>query len=156
MKLSTGCLLALAPVSDAKKRGKKNKENDHMVILSEQERNIWGEHCLYEQSEDGILTITTTKGLNEVTSCHRQLGCRDGYTLARKIDSIDGLQDCWSCEDDGKPESWGPGFSCNNHYDHNSVKFKYRIRLTNSTTLPIICIVYTLAQCESHFSAEKY
>ena len=131
MKLSTGCLLALASVSDAKKRGKKNKENDHMVILSDQERNIWGEHCLYEQNEDGILTITTTKGLNEVASCHRQLGCRDGYTLARKIASIVGLQDCFGCEDDDNtnhPEYYS--YHCSSNYDHNALKLKYRIRLT--------------------------
>ena len=36
---------------------------------------------------------TLTKGLNEVANCHRQLGCRDGYTLARNIASIEGLQD---------------------------------------------------------------
>ena len=44
--------------------------------------------------------MTTTIGLNEVASCHRQLGCRDGYTLARNIVSIDGLQDCQGCQDD--------------------------------------------------------
>ena len=132
MKLSTSCLLALASVSDAKKGGKKNKENYHHVIVSGKER-AFGEHCLAEQNEDGILTMTTTIGLNEVASCHRQLGCRDGYTLARKIDSIDGLQDCWGCQDDGGWKPTGPqpssGWHCNNNYDHNSFKFKYRMRL---------------------------
>ena len=121
MKLSTSCLLALASVSNAKKGGKKNKENYHHVIVSGKER-AFGEHCLAEQNEDGILTMTTTIGLNEVASCHRQLGCRDGYTLARNIASIDGLQDCYGCELD-------MGWSCNNNFDHNSFKFKYRIRL---------------------------
>ena len=79
-------------MSDAKKGGKKNTENDHMVIVSSKER-AFGDHCLVEQNEDGILTMTTTIGPNEVASCHRQLGCRDGYTLARKIVSINGLQD---------------------------------------------------------------
>ena len=126
MKLSTSCLLALASVSDAKKGGKKNKENYHHVIVSGKER-AFGEHCLAEQNEDGILTMTTTIGLNEVASCHRQLGCRDGYTLARKIVSIDGLQDCWGCEDDDET-----GWSCNNNFDHNSFKFKYRMRLAKN------------------------
>ena len=119
MKLSASYLLALASVSDAQ------KENDHMVIISgENERNVYGEHCIAEQNQDGILTITTTKGLNEVASCHRQLGCRDGYTLARNIASIDGLQDCYGCEDDDNT-----GFLCHSNYDHNALKFKYRIRL---------------------------
>ena len=121
MKLSKSCLLALASVSSAKKGGKKNKENDHHVIVSGKER-AFGEHCLAEQNEDGILTMTTTIGLNEVASCHRQLGCRDGYTLARNIASIDGLNDCYGCELD-------MGWSCNSNYEHNSFKFKYRIRL---------------------------
>ena len=134
MKLSTGYLLALASLSDAEKEG--NKENGNMVIVSEKEGNIWGEHCLYEQNEDGILTITTTKGLNEVASCHRQLGCRDGYTLARKIASIVGLQDCFGCEDDDNtnhPEYYS--YHCSSNYDHNALKLKYRIR---STTRSII------------------
>ena len=134
MKLSTGYLLALASLSDAEKEG--NKQNGNMVIVSEKERNIWGEHCLYEQNEDGILTITTTKGLNEVASCHRQLGCRDGYTLARKIASIVGLQDCFGCEDDDNtnhPEYYS--YHCSSNYDHNALKLKYRIR---STTRSII------------------
>ena len=122
MKLSTGYLLALASVSEAKKGGKNNKENEHFVIVSGKER-AFGEHCLAEQNEDGILTMTTTIGLNEVASCHRQLGCRDGYTLARYIASIDGLQDCSGCEDEAG--AW----SCGNNYDHNSFKFKYRKRL---------------------------
>ena len=99
MKLSASYLLALASVSDAKKGGKKNKENYHHVIVSGKDR-AFGEHCIAEQNEDGILTMTTTIGLNEVASCHRQLGCRDGYTLARNIVSIDGLQDCQGCQDD--------------------------------------------------------
>ena len=123
MKLSTSYLLALASAS---KGGKKNAANDHMVIISRKER-AFGDHCLAEQNEDGTLTMTTTIGLNEVTSCHRQLGCRDGYTLARKIVSIDGLQDCWGCEDDDET-----GWSCNNNFDHNSFKFKYRMRLTKN------------------------
>ena len=118
MRLSSGYLLALASVSNADK----NRENE--VIFSGNERNVWGEHCIAEQNEDGILTITTTKGLNEVTSCHRQLGCRDGYTLVRKIISIEGLQDCMSCELD-EPGPWGPGLSCSDNFDHNAVKFKY-------------------------------
>ena len=125
MKLSSGYLLALASANDAGKGGKKNKENDHFVIVSGKER-AFGEHCLAEQNEDGILTMTTTKGLNEVASCHRQLGCRDGYTLARKIVSIDGLQDCLGCEDNDET-----GWNCNFNYDHNSFKFKYRKRLRN-------------------------
>ena len=132
MKLSTGYLLALASVSEAKKGGKNNTENEHFVIVSGKER-AFGEHCLAEQNEDGILTMTTTIGLNEVASCHRQLGCRDGYTLARKIVSIDGLQDCWGCQDDDGWKATGPqpssGWLCNNNYDHNSFKFKYRMRL---------------------------
>ena len=67
---------------------------------------------------------TLTKGLNEVANCHRQLGCRDGYTLARNIASIEGLQDCYGCEDDDNS-----GFLCHSNYDHNSLKFKYRMRL---------------------------
>ena len=125
MKLNTSFLFALASVSDAKKGGKKNKEKEHWVIVSGKER-AFGEHCLAEQNEDGILTMTTTIGLNEVASCHRQLGCRDGYTLHRNIASINGLQDCWGCEDD---DETGP--LCHNNYDHNSFKFKYRIRLPN-------------------------
>ena len=125
MKLSSGYLLALVSANDAKKGGKKNKENDHFVIVSGKER-AFGEHCLAEQNEDGILTMTTTKGLNEVASCHRQLGCRDGYTLARKIVSIDGLQDCMGCEDNDET-----GWKCNLNYHHNSFKFKYRKRLQN-------------------------
>ena len=125
MKLSTGYLLALASVSEAKKRGKDNKENEHFVIVSGKER-AFGEHCLAEQNEDGILTMTTTIGLNEVTSCHRQLGCRDGYTLARKIASIKGLQDCWGCDD---YKLSGNGWYCSRNYDRNSFKFKYRIWL---------------------------
>ena len=124
MKLSTGYLLALASVSEAKKGGKNNKENEHFVIVSGKER-AFGEHCLAEQNEDGILTMTTTKGLNEVTSCHRQLGCRDGYTLARRITSIKGLQDCWGCFE----RHDGLGWHCENNYDRNSFKFKYRIWL---------------------------
>ena len=59
MKLSTGYLLALASVSDAQA----DKENDYMVIISgDDERNVYGEHCIAEQNQDGILTITTTKG----------------------------------------------------------------------------------------------
>ena len=123
MKLSTSYLLALVSAS---KGGKKNAANDHMVIVSGKER-AFGDHCLAEQNEDGILTMTTTIGLNEVASCHRRLGCRDGYTLARKIVSIDGLQDCWGCEDDDET-----GWSCNNNFDHNSFKFKYRMRLTKN------------------------
>ena len=123
MKLSTGYLLALASVSEAKKGGKNNKENEHFVIVSGKQR-AFGEHCLAEQNEDGILTMTTTKGLNEVTSCHRQLGCRDGYTLARKISSIK-LHDCWQCYDDDD----GNGWHCYKNYDRNSFKFKYRIWL---------------------------
>ena len=134
MKLSKSLILALASVSDAKKGDQKNKENEHFVIVSGKER-AYGEHCLAEQNEDGILTMTTTIGLNEVASCHRQLGCRDGYTLARKIVSIDGLQDCWGCQDDGGWRPTGPqpssGWSCNNNFDHNSFKFKYRMRLAN-------------------------
>ena len=113
-------------LASASKGGKKNAANDHMVIISRKER-AFGDHCLAEQNEDGTLTMTTTIGLNEVTSCHRQLGCRDGYTLARKIVSIDGLQDCWGCEDDDET-----GWSCNNNFDHNSFKFKYRMRLTKN------------------------
>ena len=140
MKLSTSYLLALASAS---KGGKKNAANDHMVIISRKER-AFGDHCLAEQNEDGTLTMTTTIGLNEVTSCHRQLGCRDGYTLARKIVSIDGLQDCWGCEmrwcqnEYGCQDEYGwnstdpqpsSGWLCHNRYDHNSFKFKYRMRL---------------------------
>ena len=132
MKLSTSYLLALASASDAKKGSKQNKENYHHVIVSGKER-AFGEHCLAEQNEDGILTMTTTIGLNEVASCHRQLGCRDGYTLARKIDSIDGLQDCWGCQDEYGWNATAPqpssGWLCHNRYDHNSFKFKYRMRL---------------------------
>ena len=134
MKLSASYLLALASVSNAKKGGKKNKDNYHHVIVSGKER-AFGEHCIAEQNEDGILTMTTTIGLNEVASCHRQLGCRDGYTLARNIVSIDGLQDCQGCQDDDgwratgeQPES---GWLCHSDYDHNSFKFKYRTRLLN-------------------------
>ena len=59
MKLSTGYILALASVGDAQP----DKENDHMVIISgDDERNVYGEHCIAEQNQDGILTITTTKG----------------------------------------------------------------------------------------------
>ena len=127
MKLSTGYLLAIASVTDAEK----NTENDHTVIISgEKERNVYGEHCIAEQKEDGILTITTTKGLNEVTSCHRQLGCRDGYTLARNIASLEGLQDCQTCEDYDINDIYV--YHCGfNVYDHNALKFKYRIRLPN-------------------------
>ena len=121
MKLSSCYLLALASLSDAKKRGKKNKEN--WVIVSGNKRSF-GEHCHAEQNQDGILTMTTTKGLNEVANCYRQLGCRDGYVLARNIASIDGLQDCWGCED---PNGTGP--ICHNNYEHNALKFSYRIRL---------------------------
>ena len=123
MKLSTGYLLALALVSEAKKGGKKNKKNEHFVIVSGKER-AFGKDCLAEQNEDGILTMTTTIGLNEVTSCHRQLGCRDGYTLARNIASIKGLHDCWGCS-----ETEVFGWSCSRNFDRNSFKFKYRIRL---------------------------
>ena len=126
MKLSTGYLLALASVSEAKKGGKKNKENEHFVIVSGKER-AFGKDCLAEQNEDGILTMTTTIGLNEVTSCHRQLGCRDGYTLARNIASIKGLQECWGCYEDSD------GWRCFNNYDRNTFKFKYRIWLQKKT-----------------------
>ena len=125
MKLSTGYLLALALVSEAKKGGKKNKKNEHFVIVSGKER-AFGKDCLAEQNEDGILTMTTTIGLNEVTSCHRQLGCRDGYTLARNIASIKGLHDCWGCS--GHDEEVF-GWHCSRNFDRNSFKFKYRIRL---------------------------
>ena len=124
MKLSTGYLLALTTVSEAKKGGKNSNENEHFVIVSGKERTF-GEHCLAKQNEDGILTMTTTIGPNEVTSCHRQLGCRNGYTLARKIASIKGLQDCWRCYDDDD----GNGWHCYKNYDRNSFKFKYRIWL---------------------------
>ena len=141
MKLSTSYLLALASVSDAKKGSNKNKENYHHVIVSGKER-AFGEHCLAEQNEDGILTMTTTIGLNEVASCHRHLGCRDGYTLSRKIVSIDGLQDCSGCQDDSGWQATGPqpssGWLCHNDYDHNSFKFKYRMRLSNR----LLIIVY--------------
>ena len=142
MKLSTNYLLALASVSDAKKGSKKNQENYHHVIVSEKDR-AFGEHCLAEQNEDGILTMTTTKGLNEVASCRRQLSCRKGYTLARKIVSIDGLQDCRGCSkmivpegDDAMIDSLNHGgWLCHNHelahlQAHNSFKFKYRMRLS--------------------------
>ena len=136
MKLCNSFFLALASVSDAKKGGKKNKENYHHVIVSGNDERAFGtEYCLAEQNEDGILTMTTTIGLNEVASCHRQLGCRDGYTLARKIVSIDGLQDCFGCQDDDGWQATGPqpesGWLCHNNYDHNSFKFKYRMRLPN-------------------------
>ena len=62
MKFSTEYLLALASVSEAKKGGKNNKENENFVIVSGKER-AFGEHCLAEQNEDGILTMTTTIGL---------------------------------------------------------------------------------------------
>ena len=135
MKLSTNYLLALASVSDAEKGGKKIQENYHHVIVSGKHR-AFGEHCLAEQNEDGILIMTTTKGLNEVASCRRQLGCRKGYTLSRKIVSIDGLQDCTGCSKMIIPDGDEPmvddhgGWLCHNNYDHNSFKFKYRMRLS--------------------------
>ena len=131
MKLSSSYLLAFASMSEVKTGGKKSTENDHMVIVSGNKRSF-GEHCLAEQNEDGILTMTTTKGLNEVTSCHRQLGCRDGYTLARKIVSIDGLQDCFGCENDnGVIENGWDTPICHYGWEHNAFKFKYRMRFPN-------------------------
>ena len=137
MKLSTNYLLALASVSDAEKGGKKIQENYHNVIVSGKDR-AFGEHCLAEQNEDGILIMTTTKGLNEVASCRRQLGCRKGYTLSRKIVSIDGLQDCRGCSkvivpegDDAMIDSLGHGgWLCPHNLARNSFKFKYRMRLS--------------------------
>ena len=70
MKLITGYLLALASVSDAKKGGKKNKEKSKTVRISGES---FGDNCLAEKNDNGILTLTTVKGLNEVTNCHREI-----------------------------------------------------------------------------------
>ena len=142
MKLSTSYLLALASLSDAKKESEKFQENYHHVIVSGKDR-AFGEHCIAEQTEDGILTMTTTKGLNEVASCRRQLACRKGYNLSRKIVSIDGLQDCRGCSkvivpegDDAMIDSLGHGgWLCRNGelahmVARNWFKFKYRMRLS--------------------------
>ena len=138
MKLGAGCILALTSLSDAKKQGQKNKEN--WVIVSGNKRSF-GEHCVAEQNGDGILTMTTIKGLNEVTNCYRQLGCRDGFVLARNIASIDGLQDCWGCED---PYNTGP--ICHNNYEHNALKLSYRIRL--------ISYLDNFSHIDSYFTTE--
>ena len=120
MKLSTGYLLALASVSDAKKGGKKKKENSKKPRISGES---FGEHCLAEKNEDGILTLTTVKGLNEVTNCHREIRCPAGYHVERKIAFIKGLHDCSGCEED----QWGIG--CNYKFEHNVFRLTYRIRL---------------------------
>ena len=136
MKLSTGYLLALTSVSDAKKGGKKNKENSKKARISGES---FGEHCLAEKNDNGILTLTTVKGLNEVTNCHREIRCPAGYFVERKIAFIQGLHDCGGCE----PEQWTyqdghfidsqgnvhNSISCNHNYEHNVFRLTYRIGL---------------------------
>ena len=122
MKLSTGFLFALASVSDAKKGGNKPR------ISGES----FGEHCLAEKNDDGILTLTTVKGLNEVTNCHREIRCLAGYLVARKIAFIKGLHDCLGCEPDQWFDSKGNVhnfISCRNNFEHNVFRLSYRIGL---------------------------
>ena len=117
MKLSSSSLLALALVSDAKKK-RRNKENDNKIqfvenVLRKSSGNFfnswpWG-HCIYEFNEDDtILTFTTIKGIKEKTHCYESIGCSDGYILHRNIASIQGL-----CQTELK----------------NAFSFRYRIRL---------------------------
>ena len=129
MKLSTGYLLALASVSDAKKGGKKKKENNKKPRISGES---FGEHCLAEKNEDGILTLTTVKGLNEVTNCHREIRCPAGYHVERKIGFIKGLHNCLGCEPNQWTDSKGNvhnSISCRHNFEHNVFRLTYRIGL---------------------------
>ena len=122
MKLSFGSLLALALVSDAKKKSK-NKENDNKVQfvkkLSRKSSGHFGgkpwQNCVYAFNEDDtILTLTTIKSPNEETYCWDSILCSDGYVLHRKISSIQGL-----CHTEHEP----------NHFSFQYWRRLYRLRL---------------------------
>ena len=129
MKLITGYLLALASVSNAKKGGKKNKEKSKTVRISGES---FGDNCLAEKNDNGILTLTTVKGLNEFTNCHREIRCPAGYLVERKIAFIQGLHGCFGCEPNQWTDSQGNvhnSISCNHNFEHNVFRLKYRIEL---------------------------
>ena len=118
MKLSFGSLLALALVSDAKKKSK-NQENDNKVQFVEKlSRKSSGhllsgspwQNCVYAFNEDHtILTLTTIKSPNEKTYCSDGVRCSDGYVLHRNIASIQGL--------------------CHTEHEPNHFSFEYWMRL---------------------------
>ena len=129
MRLGTGFVLALASVSDAKKGGKKNRENTKKARISGES---FGEHCLAEKNDDGILTLTTVKGLNEVANCHREIRCPAGYHVERNISFIKGLHGCFGCEPNQWTDSQGnvhDSISCNHNFEHNVFRLTYRIGL---------------------------
>ena len=85
---------------------------------------IDNKHCSLTTTEDGITTITTTKGLNEVAFCHHEIRCPAGHLVERNIASIKGLQDCQGCIPDQQfPEKgW---LDCDNNYEHNVFRLAY-------------------------------
>ena len=90
---------------------------------------IDNKHCSLTKTEEGITTITTTKGLNEVAFCHHEIRCPAGYLVERNIASIKGLQECQGCVPDQQfpDKGW---LDCDNNYEHNVFKLTYRIQLT--------------------------